>query len=63
MAYKHDDRDETVRTAPVIDGISPAAEKASLTALHDLGLSDRQIANYLSANPTEIEARRKGPLD
>ena len=63
MTDKRHSYDETPHADPVIDGISSAAEKASLAALHDLGLSDRQIATYLSADPEEIVARRKGGLD
>jgi len=42
-----------------IDGIHWPVDRASLTALVDLGLSDSQIAAYFSVDPAEVLSRRQ----
>ena len=42
-----------------VDGIQWPVDRASLTALVDLGLSDAQIATYFSVEPADVLTRRQ----
>ena len=42
-----------------VDGVRWPVDRASLTALVDLGLSDSQIATYFSVDPADVQSRRQ----
>jgi hypothetical protein len=46
------------RTPPIVVGVPREVEQASLAVLHDLGLSDGQIANYFAVDPAAVSQRR-----
>ena len=50
---------ELISCRRVVDGVPRSVEKASLAALHDLGLDDTQIAKYFAVEPIQVEARRE----